>query len=93
MRPSATRHIGSAVVAGASVLALTAGCGSSGGGSPAGKPGKTPLTLMFGASGPPEAKAVQQAAAAFTRQSGIKVTVIPAANLEQRPGQGTVAVQ
>lgn len=83
-----TRRAGSAVLSVACVLAMAAGCASGGGGSSAGKPGKTPLTLMFGSSGTPETKAVQQAAAAFTRQSGIKVTVIAASNLQQQLAQG-----
>jgi multiple sugar transport system substrate-binding protein len=49
---------------------------------------KTPLTLMFGSSGTAETKAVQAAAAAFTKQSGIPVQVIPASNLSQQVAQG-----
>jgi multiple sugar transport system substrate-binding protein len=79
----------------AGVLALTAACSSNGGfsspsssTSAAAKPNKTPLTLMFGSSGPPETKAVKDAAAAFTKQSGIKVQVIAASNLTQQVAQG-----
>jgi multiple sugar transport system substrate-binding protein len=49
---------------------------------------KSPLTLMFGSSGPAETAAVQQAAKAFTKQSGIPVQVIPASNLTQQVAQG-----
>jgi multiple sugar transport system substrate-binding protein len=43
---------------------------------------------MFGSSGPAETKAVQAAATAFTKQSGIKVKVIAASNLTQQLAQG-----
>jgi multiple sugar transport system substrate-binding protein len=43
---------------------------------------------MFGSSGPAETKAVQAAAKAFTKQSGIAVQVIPASNLTQQVAQG-----
>lgn len=83
------------VMLSAGVLALAAACSSNGGfsspssSSTAGaKPNKTPLTLMFGSSGPAETSAVQAAAAAFTKQSGIKVKVIPASNLTQQVAQG-----
>lgn len=89
------RRLTTAVLA-ASVLALTAACSSNGGfSSPSSngatvttKPNDTALTLMFGSSGPAETKAVDQAAAAFTKQSGIKVQVIPASNLQQQVAQG-----
>jgi multiple sugar transport system substrate-binding protein len=80
----------------AGVLALTAACSSSGGfSSPSNsagtgasaKPNKNPLILMFGSSGPAETKAMQTAATAFTKQSGIKVQVIPASNLTQQVAQ------
>ena len=51
------------------------------------KPNKSTLTLMFGSSGPAETAAVQQAAKAFTKQSGIPVQVIPASNLTQQVSQ------
>jgi multiple sugar transport system substrate-binding protein len=76
-------------------LALIAACssgsgsGSSGGSAPsASAASKTPLTLMFGSSGPAETAAVQQAAKAFTKQSGIPVQVVPASNLSQQVAQG-----
>jgi multiple sugar transport system substrate-binding protein len=43
---------------------------------------------MFGSSGTAETNAVNAAAAAFTRQSGIKVKVISASNLVQQLAQG-----
>ncbi|HEX3512950.1 MAG TPA: extracellular solute-binding protein [Trebonia sp.] len=49
---------------------------------------KSTLTLMFGSSGPAETAAVQQAAKAFTKQSGIPVQVIAASNLSQQVAQG-----
>jgi multiple sugar transport system substrate-binding protein len=89
-----------AVAAAGLALAATA-CSSSGGGgfggssssssassSATGTPSKTPLTLMFGSSGPAETAAVQAAAKAYTAQSGIPVQVIPASNLSQQVAQG-----
>jgi multiple sugar transport system substrate-binding protein len=77
----------------AGLLTLAAACGGSGataaaGSGGLGKPGKTPLTLMFGSSGPAETRAVQAAAAAFTRHSGVKVNVVVASNLVQQLAQG-----
>jgi len=77
----------------AGLLTLAAACGGSSGTAAAGssslgKPSKTPLTLMFGSSGPAETKAVQAAAAAFTKSSGIKVSVVAASNLVQQLAQG-----
>jgi len=83
-----------AVVA-AGLAALTAACSSSSGFSSAstgtaspGKATKTQLTLMFGSSGTAETNAVQAAAKAFTKQSGIPVQVIAASNLTQQVAQG-----
>ena len=76
------------------MLVFVAACGSGGSGSAAssaGKVNKTPLTLMFGSSGPAETKAVDTAAAAFTKQSGVKVKVIAASNLTQQLAQGFAA--
>lgn len=78
---------------GAAILALTAACGSSGGsfGSSSSGGGNTdtgPLTVLIGSSGPAETAAVQAAAAAYTKRSGVKVTVIPAQNLQQQVSQG-----
>lgn len=71
-----------------SVLVLASACGSGGSGSGA---SNKPLTLMFGSSGPAETKAVQAAASAFTKQSGIHVKVIAASNLSQQLAQGFAA--
>ena len=78
------------VAAAAAALVLATACSSGGGStaSAAGKPNTHPLTLMFGSSGPAETKAVQAAATAFTKQSGIKVKVIAASNLTQQLAQG-----
>jgi multiple sugar transport system substrate-binding protein len=92
-----SRRLTTAAIA-VGVLALTAACSSTGGfgsapsssGSAAAatKPNSKPLTLMFGSSGPAETKAVDAAAAAFTKKSGIKVQVIPASDLQQQVAQG-----
>ena len=77
------------------LAALTAACSSGNGFSSStastastGKATKTTLTLMFGSSGPAETSAVQAAAKAFTKQSGIPVQVIAASNLTQQVAQG-----
>jgi multiple sugar transport system substrate-binding protein len=77
--------IPAAVLAAAAVVA---GCGSSPSStsSPL-TPNKKPITLLFGSSGPAETKADQAAAKAFTKQTGIPVNVIPAANLQQELAQ------
>lgn len=79
----------------AGLAALTAACSSGNGFSSStastaatGKANKTQLTLMFGSSGTAETNAVQAAAKAFTKQSGIPVQVIPASNLTQQVAQG-----
>src|ERR1700749_2173378 len=85
-----------AVAAAGLTLAATAcssgngfGSSSSAGssGSAPAQPSKPPLTLMFGSSGPAETAAVQAAAKAYTRQTGIPVQVIPASNLSQQVAQ------
>lgn len=70
------------------LLLMISACGSS---SPSSSVSTKPLTLMFGSSGPAETKAVDQAAAAYTKQSGIKVKVIAASNLSQQVAQGFAA--
>jgi multiple sugar transport system substrate-binding protein len=45
---------------------------------------------LIGSSGPAETAAVQGAAADFTKQTGIKVTVTAAQNLKQQVSQGGV---
>jgi multiple sugar transport system substrate-binding protein len=85
-----------ALAALAGTLALATACSSGSGFSSssasssasAGKANKTALTLLFGSSGPAETSAVQAAAKAFTKQSGIAVQVIPASNLTQQVAQG-----
>ena len=83
----------------AGLVTLTTACSSSNGfssgtsstsssGSTQSKASKTQLTLMFGSSGTAETNAVQAAAKAFTKQSGIPVQVIPASNLTQQVAQG-----
>ena len=47
-----------------------------------------PITLLFGSSGDAETAAVKAAAAAWSAQSGIQVTVTPADNLDQQLAQG-----
>ena len=77
------------------VLLATAACGSGAGGSSAtsgsGSAGSTAaatkgvaLTLMMGSSGDAETNAVRAAAAAYSKQSGNTVTVVPASNLDQQ---------
>ncbi|HEX5287348.1 MAG TPA: sugar ABC transporter substrate-binding protein [Streptosporangiaceae bacterium] len=87
MRTSRTQLTTAAI--GSGLLLLAAACGSSAGnGASAAQPTKTPLTLMFGSSGPAETSAVQAAATAWTKASGIKVKVIAASNLTQQLAQG-----
>jgi multiple sugar transport system substrate-binding protein len=80
---------------GAALLTMTAAACSSGGGfggstAPTGT-ASGPLTVLIGSSGPAETAAVTAAAAAFGKQTGIKVTVIPAQNLTQQLAQGFAA--
>jgi multiple sugar transport system substrate-binding protein len=90
------RKIAVAAVAAAGLAVLATACSSGNGfgssppagGASAAKATKAPLTLMFGSSGTAETNAVQQAAKAFTKQSGIPVQVIPASNLTQQVAQG-----
>jgi multiple sugar transport system substrate-binding protein len=95
-----SRHTArAAIAAGGTVIAalVLAGCGqgfSSGGSSPStgGLTSSTsPLTLMIGSSGDAETKAVQDAAAAWSKKSGVDVTVVPATNLSQQLAQGFAA--
>jgi multiple sugar transport system substrate-binding protein len=77
---------------GAAACSSGNGFGSSASGTASGAasatPNKSALTLMFGSSGPAETAAVQAAAKAFTKQSGIGVQVIAASNLTQQVAQG-----
>lgn len=75
-------------------LALVAGCGSGFSGDHSVKDsgsGTGPLSVLIGSSGPAETKAVKDAAAAYTKQSGVKVTVTAAQNLQQQLSQGFAA--
>jgi multiple sugar transport system substrate-binding protein len=95
-RRSVARRLAVPAVVAAAAL-LGAGCSSAGGvtaapgavPSPAKipAPNSKPLTMLFGSSGPAETAAEEAAGKAFTRQSGIKVTVLPAANLPQQLAQ------
>lgn len=81
------------------VLAVAAACGGSGfnGKKQASNEGggggsqKAPLTLLFGSSGTAETKAIQAAAAAYTKKTGIKVTAEPSQNQVQQLSQGFAA--
>lgn len=90
-----SRALIAATAAGCLLVALSAcGSASSSTGAASGavpKANKQPLTLMFGSSGPAETKAVNAAAAAYTKRSGIKVKVIAASNLTQQLAQGFAA--
>lgn len=50
-----------------------------------------PLTIMIGSSGDAETKAVQDAVAAWSTDSGVKATVVPATDLAQQLSQGFAA--
>lgn len=82
---------------GACLLLAATACGSGGGfSSPsASSAGNAtgPLTVMIGSSGPAETAAVTAATQAFTKQTGIKVTVVAAQNLNQQVAQGYAANQ
>jgi multiple sugar transport system substrate-binding protein len=86
-----------ATTLGAAMLMMTAACSSGGGfggGSSTASSGGNAtgaLTVLIGSSGPTETAAVTSAAAAFTKQTGIKVSVIAAQNLTQQLAQGFAA--
>lgn len=81
-----------AIGAGLLALALTAACGSSGGGFSGAKSGSAlsgktkgvTLQLMIGSSGDAETNAVNAAAKAWGAKTGNKVKVVPASNLTQQ---------
>ena len=79
----------------AAMLMVTAACGSGGGfgGGSATTSGNATgaLTMLVAPSGAAEAKADASAAAAFTKQTGIKVTVIDATNMIQQLAQDYAA--
>jgi multiple sugar transport system substrate-binding protein len=70
----------------AMVVALAATAGTALGSSQSGK--ATTLTALIGSSGPAETFAVNNAAKAFTKQTGIQVNVIAASDLGQQLAQG-----
>ncbi|MBN9155368.1 MAG: extracellular solute-binding protein [Microbacterium sp.] len=81
----------------AAALLLT-GCGSgfSGGGTSSSGAGdltssKKALTVMIGSSGDAETKAVQDAVAAWSKESGTKASVVAATDLAQQLSQGFAA--
>jgi multiple sugar transport system substrate-binding protein len=79
----------------ATMLIVTAAC-SSGGGFGGGSATTTgnatgALTMLVAPSGPAESKADASAAAAFTKQTGIKVNVIDATNMIQQLAQDYAA--
>ena len=72
------------VLAMVAALAVTAGTALG-----SGKSGKaTTLTALIGSSGPAETFAVNNAAKAFTKQTGIQVNVVVASDLGQQLAQG-----
>ncbi len=72
------------VIATVAALALTAGTAL--GSRQSGK--ATTLTALIGSSGPAETYAVNNAAKAFTKQTGIQVNVVVASDLGQQLAQG-----
>jgi multiple sugar transport system substrate-binding protein len=70
------------------VVAVVAACGSSpsssNSASSALTPNKKPITLLFATSGTAETAADDAAAKAFTKQTGIPVSVVASANLTQQ---------
>lgn len=84
------------IAATAALLMMTAACSSSGGfggGASATSSGNATgaLTMLVAPSGAAESKAEASAAAAFTKQTGIKVNVIDATNLTQQLAQDYAA--
>lgn len=98
-----TRHhlrtvVGTGAVLIASSIALTAcgsgfsgGAGSSSGGTDGLTSSDKPLTVMIGSSGDAETKAVNDAVAAWSKDSGTKASVTPASDLNQQLSQGFAA--
>jgi multiple sugar transport system substrate-binding protein len=86
------KHRFGAVTAGLLALAVTAACGSSGGGFSGTKSGSAlngkakgvSLQLMIGSSGDAETNAVTAAAKAWGAKTGNTVKVVPASNLTQQ---------
>jgi multiple sugar transport system substrate-binding protein len=88
---SAPRSLVAAAACATAIMLATAGCSSSGGfDSSAPKQtagGSQSLTVLIGTSGDAETAAVKQATAAWAQQSGNKVTVQPASDINQQLGQ------
>lgn len=51
-------------------------------------PNSNPITVLIGSSGEPETRAVEAAVAAWSQQSGVEATVLPANDLAQQATQG-----
>lgn len=85
------RGVLAASLAGMAGLGLAA-CGGSGfsesGASDAGSGGSGKLSVLIGSSGDAETKAVKDAVAAFSKESGIEAEVIAASDLGQQLSQG-----
>jgi multiple sugar transport system substrate-binding protein len=83
-KPRLSRPRAALVLAMVAALALTAGTAL--GSRQSGK--ATTLTALIGSSGPAETYAVNNAAKAFTKQTGIQVNVVVASDLGQQLAQG-----
>src|SRR5712672_4514559 len=83
-KPRIARSRAALVLAMVAALALTAGTAL--GSRQSGK--ATTLTALIGSSGPAETFAVNNAAKAFTKQTGIQVNVVVASDLGQQLAQG-----
>lgn len=96
MKHTARTLLAAGGLAVATTLALT-GCGQGfDSGSPSGDAGgltssDDALTIMIGSSGDAETKAVEDAVAAWSSDSGVKATVIAATDLAQQLSQGFAA--
>lgn len=84
-KPRLARSRAALVLAMVAALALTAGTAL---GSRQSGTATTTLTALIGSSGPAETFAVNNAAKAFTKQTGIEVNVVVASDLGQQLAQG-----
>ncbi|HEU5278941.1 MAG TPA: extracellular solute-binding protein [Gaiellaceae bacterium] len=84
-KPRIARSRAALVLAMVAALALTAGTAL---GSRQSGTATTTLTALIGSSGPAETFAVNNAAKAFTKQTGIEVNVVVASDLGQQLAQG-----
>ena len=97
-RHTARTLLAAGSLATATTLLLT-GCGSGFSGGGASESGSASdltssdkaITVMIGSSGDAETKAVQDAVAAWSKDSGTKATVVPATDLAQQLSQGFAA--